>query len=185
MLTNNELKLFEPWVISVAKTGSSALPWIKDPYDTDYVFYVTNRRDTARLIKLFKLKPIDECWIVGELSTNKCARLYAYEYHYLQPLFGTEFPDYDIFEHINEYKQILINHGLGQPLVVKHKFWYHVLTGIYMLDNGRYELTEEQIKNVNLCHDRQMTEELYNYIQERLAQYKAELDYLDDVTSKL
>lgn len=60
--------------------------------------------------------------MVGELSTNKCARLYAYEYHYLQPLFGTEFPDYDIFECADEYKKILIKHGLGQPLVSKYKF---------------------------------------------------------------
>lgn len=61
MLTNNELKQFQPWLISVAKTGSGALPWIKAPHDTDYVFYTTNRRDTAHLIKLFKLKPADEC----------------------------------------------------------------------------------------------------------------------------
>ena len=175
MLPNNELKQFQPWLISVAKTGSGALPWIKEPYDSDYVFYVTDRRDTSQLVKLYKLKSIDECWIVGELSTNKCARLYAYEYHFLQPLFGTEFPDYDIFEHVNEYKQILINSGLEQPFVTKHKFWYHVLTGIYMLDNGTYELTEEQIKNINLLHDKQGTEEIYNYIQVRLQAYKDEL----------
>lgn len=175
MLTNKELEQFQPWLISVAKTGSRALPWVKNPNDTDYVFYVADRRDTAQLVKLFKLKPVDECWIVGELSTNKCARLYAYEYQFLQPLFGAEFPDYDIFEHAAEYKQILIDHSLEQPLVVKHKFWYHVLTGIYMLDNGTYELTEEQIENINLCHDRQTTEEIYSYIQNRLAQYQAEL----------
>ena len=175
MLTNKELEQFQPWLISVAKTGSSTLPWIKDPYDTDYVFYVTDRRDIAKLTKLFKLRPIDECWIVGELSTNICARLYAYEYKFLQPLFGTDFPDYDIFEHEAEYKQILIEHGLGQPLVVKHKFWYHVLTGIYMLENGTYNLTEDQINNINLCHDRQATKEIYDYIQEMLAKYKAEL----------
>ena len=153
--------------------GSKVLPWIKEPHDTDYDFFVTDKHDAPKLIELFKLKPGGECWFVTELATCKYARLYAYEYHFLQPVFGTKFPDYDIFEHETEYKKVLIEHGLRPAS--KHKFWYHVLTGIYMLDNGTYDLTDEQIEKINICHDKQMTEEIYNYIQERLTSYKVEL----------
>lgn len=45
-----------------------------------------------------------------------------------------------------------------------------------MLDNGTYDLTEEQIKNINLFHAKQGTEEVYNFIQQRLQEYKQELD---------
>ena len=45
-----------------------------------------------------------------------------------------------------------------------------------MLENGKYELTEEQIANVRLCHDSKMTEEIYEFIQNKLAEYKEQLN---------
>ncbi len=178
MLTPTELKRFEPWLLSVARTGSTILPWINNPHDVDYVFYVTDRRNTLQLVELLNLRPKDECWFVAELHNLNCTRLYAYEYPFMRPLFGTEFPKYDLFEHVNEYKQVLINQGLARQCIDGSKFWYHVLTGIYMLDNETYELTDEQIKNINLCHDRQITKDIYNYIQKRLRAYKDELNNL-------
>ena len=175
MLTNQELEQFQPWLISVVRTGSSTLPWISMPHDTDYICFVQNKRNTKQLVELYKLKPKNECWMVREFELGK-VRIYSYEYHYLQPLFGNEFPTYDIFEHINEYKKILVESGLGTTFVPEHKFWYHILTGIYLLDNGKYELTPEQENEIRLCHSRQMTKEIYNFIQQRLQEYKQELD---------
>lgn len=41
---------------------------------------------------------------------------------------------------------------------------YHLLTGIYILQNNSYDLTEEQIANINLAHDKQCTHELYEFV---------------------
>lgn len=174
MLTNQELEQLQPWLISVVRTGSSTLPWISMPHDTDYIYFVQNKRNTKQIVELYKLKPKNECWMINEFELNK-ARIYSYEYHYLYLVFGDEFPVYDIFEHINEYKQVLVKEGLNTPFMAEHKFWYHILTGIYLLDNGKYELTPEQGEKVRLCHSRQMTEDIYNYIQGRLQEYKNEL----------
>lgn len=173
MLSIEKLKEFEPWLISVAKTGSVSLPWIKNPHDIDYVFYV-NGKDNKKLVELFKLKPKNECWIVGELNIQG-SRPYSYEYYYLQPIFGTIFPDYNIFNYKTEYKASLIKKGYNKALYSGQKFWYHILTGIYLLENDSYTLTDEQIANIRLCHDRAITEELYNFIQQKLTQYNAEI----------
>ena len=62
---------------------------------------------------------------------------------------------------------MLFGWGLSRRSVrLKAKYWYHILTGIYLIQNGKYELTEEQAQNVNLCHDKKMTLEIYNSIQE-------------------
>lgn len=44
------------------------------------------------------------------------------------------------------------------------KMIYQTLAGIYFIENGKYELTEEQKKNVNIAHDcSEGWEELYEY----------------------
>ena len=43
------------------------------------------------------------------------------------------------------------------------KIIYHLLTGIYILQNNSYDLTKEQIANINLAHDKQCTPELYEF----------------------
>jgi hypothetical protein len=103
----------------------------------------------------------------------------AYECHFVKLLAGENSAElYDIFKNEAEYKQTLIKTGLGANFerTQAWKFWYHILTGIYMLENGKYELTEEQIANVRLCHARKMTEEIYEFIQSKLAEYKAQLN---------
>ena len=41
---------------------------------------------------------------------------------------------------------------------------YHLLTGIYILQNNSYDLTKEQIANINLVHDKECTQELYDFV---------------------
>ena len=105
-------------------------------------------------------------------------RIFSYERYFEQIQYGdfVESEGYFIFDHEDEYKQCLVDNGLGKPYDTRFKFWYHILTGIYLLDNGKYELTDEQIANVRLCHDKQMTQEIYDYIQKRLLEYKNEFD---------
>lgn len=56
MLTTKQLDEFKPWLISVAKTGSRTLPWIEQPRDTDYMFYVKDLKDGKLMSKLFSNK---------------------------------------------------------------------------------------------------------------------------------
>lgn len=46
---------------------------------------------------------------------------------------------------------------------------YHFLCGIYMVENGSHELTDEQIANVNIAHDcADGWEELYEWVKDEL-----------------
>lgn len=175
MITNEVLEQFRPWLISVAKVGSSVVPWIDNPRDTDYIFIVQNSRDVKKSVELRKYQPTNECWLLAPLERSM-TMVGVYQYHWLEPVFGDTFPQYDIFEHLEEYKESLVFRGLNKVFDPGFKHWYHMLSGIYIIENGKYELTEEQAKNVRLCHDREMTEEIYNYIQQKLQEYKEELN---------
>ena len=164
---------FKPYIIAIVKSGSSVLPWINNPHDTDYIIY-TDDEHAEWVSKFYKLKPKGDCWFIINVS-NKKIRLFQYLYHYSQLIYGAPIePRPDIFEFEKEYKLKLIE--LFGKAHRKQKYWYHVLTGIYLLENKDYYLTEEQKYNVQLCRDRQTTLEIYNYIQEQLLKYKKELE---------
>jgi hypothetical protein len=175
MLSKEILDKYKPWLVSVARTGSTVLPWINDSRDTDYVFYVTDIRDVKKRLAIQKKRPHNECWLIDEFGSQDM-RIYAYEYHFLKPVYGEEFPTYDVLEHIPEYKELLVDYALDCEYNPMRKCWYHVLTGVYLIQNNSYELTEEQASNVRLCHSRQMTQEIYDYIQATLREWKAEME---------
>lgn len=172
MINEETINLFNQYIKGIYKCGSSVLDWIENPHDVDYVFYVENLGQDSRLSALYAHRPDGECWFCRE---KEGPAIYAYLFKFATKLYGEDIPMWDIFEHENEYKELLVYHGLGNP--IKHrKFWYHILTGIYMLENGDYTLTEEQVANVRLCHSRLMTEEIYQYIQTKLSEYRYALD---------
>lgn len=172
-----KLKDLSDLVIAVYKTGSSVLPWIENEHDTDYVIFVKDTRD-KRIRDIYKEKQKDECFLCTTGDKKLNPRIFSYERYFEQIQCGdfVESEGYFIFDHVDEYKKCLVDNALGYPCRTQFKFWYHILTGIYLLDNGEYELTEEQIANVRLCHDKKMTQEIYDYIQKRLLEYKNELD---------
>ena len=163
---------YPDWIISVYKTGSSMLPWIDYPRDTDYVIFVTTTSD-ERITQLFAERPKNECWIVADKNRLQNPHIYSYERHFEQLMYGEEVAceGYDIFDNQLEYKKYITNYALKKPYDTRFKHWYHVLTAIYLLDNGGYFVTDEQKANIKLCHDKQMTPEIYDYIQNRLLEY--------------
>ena len=180
MLIKEELDRYTPWLISVAQIGSSVLPWINNPYDIDYAVYVIDNHATVKTHEFLKNKPKGECWFVKQLDNSYLTQSYAYQYHFIKPIYGEVFPEVDIFADLPKYKEVLIKGGSCE-FTPKSKFWYHILTGISLIQNGNYELTEEQARNVRACHDKQMTLEIYNYIQQQLLEYKQELEGIIDV----
>lgn len=162
-------------VVSVARTGSSVLPWINNPHDTDYIIYVKDRHELKYLRKQCKDIPNNECWIFSTIEGAKM-QLYAYQYRFLQTIYGTDVPTYDLLEHVADYKRLLVTYGLKHKSPITSKQWYHILTGIYMIQNGSYELTDEQKHNIQMCHDKRMTPELFEWIQEQLQQFKIDVE---------
>lgn len=174
MTLEDVCKLDEPWLVSIARTGSTTLPWLDTAHDTDYMIYVSDGTGFQRVRQLSKNKPLDECWIPAILARQEL-QLYAYQYRFLVPVYGTQFPTYDPLEHVLDYKKLLLEFGITRHLTRDCKRWYHILTGMYLIQNGKYELTEDQIHNVRLCHSRKMTTEIYNWIQSELLSYRKEL----------
>lgn len=75
---------------------------------------------------------------------------------------------FDIFEEETKKEYIAILRNAVKKLKDDSKQWYHVLTAIYMYENGSYILTEEQKANVQEVHDNGITLELKNYCIEKL-----------------
>lgn len=170
------LKKYPQWIKAIYKTGSSILPWIDAPNDVDYVIFVNSTSD-SRIFQLYEERPQNECWFVADESKNQNPRLYSYERPFEELICGEEIPTerYDIFENEREYKSYIVDKSLGRPHDNIYKCWYHTLTAIYLFENGGYFLTEEQKANIALCRNKQMTVELYDFIQTRLKEWQEEL----------
>lgn len=172
MLDKNTLDSFTPWLISVCQTGSTTIPWINDPHDIDYAFFVKDIEDGEMSSKLFALRPADECWL-GEAETPKCT-FFSYEYHFMKLLYGDKMISYDIFEHVAELKAALVKKARALAKTPLKKTWYHFLTNIYLLENGDYELTEKQIEKVRQLHNWQMSQQTFEFIKSTLTKWEEE-----------
>lgn len=173
----NELLKSLGFVKAVYKTGSQILPWINNPNDSDYLFLIDENCSNFSLADLYKYKPFGETWVCTKKSDLSCGTV-SYNCYFCELIYGENAGKvYNIFENMVDYKWELVRFGLNADYekTKKYKFWYHILTGIYLLRNGKYELTDEQIANVRLCHDKQMTREIYDYIQGMLLEYKVQL----------
>lgn len=178
MLSVEEIQSYGSWIVSVAKTGSSILPWICNPRDTDYVFYVNDMSRDDLLLDLLKHKPTNECWLVDSIHRDPVIRYYEYQNSFRQLVYGEWLPDLDVLQNLQRYKQVLICAAFKKPYDTRYKLWYHILTGIYLIHNRSYQLNPEQSHNVQICHNFQMTPALYAYIQDSLQQFNDEFNNL-------
>lgn len=172
-----ELKeAYGDWIVSIYRIGSSVIPWINHPHDIDYLIFVTDNHD-SRMGELFEKRPEGECWFVSCPNKTRHPRNWSYICNFKELLYGEPVAseEYNIFEHEREYKMHITQYALGKSYSPQYKFWYHVLTAIYLFDNGGYFLTEEQKANVVLCKNKQMTIELHDFIQTRLKEWQEEL----------
>lgn len=179
-LNLEELKDFTPWLKAVVRTGSTTIPWINSPHDVDYIFFVQDLKNGALLEGVFNtFRKNGNCiGIRQQWAHNNVPWLY--EYHYVKLIFGSiEIPQYDIFTMSKHCKKVIVN--CYDAILERHdkqakKDWYHVLTTIYLLQNGDYYLTEEQKENVNFIHDNKfIPDNLYEYVGEAVEQYRQEL----------
>lgn len=164
------------YIMSIYKTGSSVLPWIKNPHDEDYRVYI-NCTDNKIRDELQKYNPKNGHYIVRDGNKKQHPRTHSYQKYFEKPLYGEDLAcnKYDIFENEKEYKQYIIQYCSIRTYTPEKKVWYHILTAIYLFDNKDYFITDEQAKNIQLCHDRKMTHEIYDYIKIRLNEWEEDI----------
>ena len=172
MNVNAIVDKYKDWIVGINLCGSSVLQYINNPHDKDYVIYVKDLENPIHY-DFFKDREKNECWFVIDKKNASIVKIYSYISHFYKNLYGENLEkNFNIFEHESELKELLIEIYLKKNTYTKnYKGFYHVLTLIYMFKNRSYDLTEEQIKNIQLCHDRKMTDEIYDFIQENLKNY--------------
>ena len=156
--------------------GSYTYSFLNSHHDID-VFIVCPTDEDRKNARNFIRKEDKECMdILASLKQNDhlvimvttefaVLQWFAFSYQYnfkdAKVLFGNsiDFPK-DIFTYKGEYLAALqytsekIHFFLEKDNKV-HKDLYYMLTGVYMLQNGSYDLTPEQIENINICHEYQ------------------------------
>ena len=104
---------------------------------------------------------------------------YVYQSHFAKIIYGEKksiFGDIDILgkdksDYLSNLKYEINCDGFKKQMkkTGRTKRLYHVLCGIYFIENNSYELTEEQKKNVNIAHDKtDGWEGLYEWAKEEL-----------------
>lgn len=132
-----------------------------EPSDYDIFVIVDSSTSEDELLQLnSEMEKLDEegrpiiCHFFTELPIHRHMTFYAYLDHFRETLYGEDLPIVsDIFERKDEYLAALkkaIAHFKKFPKV--YKSLYHVLIGAFMLKNGSYDLTADQIEIVKKAH---------------------------------
>lgn len=126
-------------------------------------------------------KWIDGCEFLKDAGPHNPCFLspYAYQLHTQIVLYGdtTNISDWiDILgkhkqSYLKNLKHLMEYHFTATPKRAHSKYLYHVLTGLYMIENNGYFLTEEQGRNVKIAHDHvdlEKYDELFAWAKEEL-----------------
>ena len=156
---------------SVEIVGSYANPYIKSKKDYDINIYFNTEKDKHTACKIFyQVKSYPELRENGidihfvEETFDIKEKVYAYQTMFLQPVLDFErvLPKIDILQDIPHTKKIIKSlldftrrkeQEKGLSIYI-NKYWYHAYTELCILTNNSYDLTETQINNINLLHDR-------------------------------
>ncbi len=172
----------------VAHVGSHVLPYISSKKDDDYCFFFSDDESfkEARTILRGRRKPRE--WgkeYVDFHLLNPNHRLielsYAYQSHFIVVLKGEKLDgeNIDFLSMGNEWKanmarQFDAKKGKnGKDGIIQFKSWYHIYTGLCFLENGKYELTDEQISNVNHLHSREYDERRSELVEWCISQLRS------------
>lgn len=147
---------------SIQLGGSATLDFL-EPNDYDIFVLVDSSMGEDELLQLnADMETLEEegkpviCHFFKGFALHKYMTHYAYLDHFRKKLYGDDLPIVsDIFERKDEYLEALrkaIAHFRKFPKV--YKSLYHVLIGAFMLKNGSYDLTADQIEIVKKAHDK-------------------------------
>ncbi len=155
----------EDIVTSVYLTGSLVVGVIDITHDIDIILMFDNKEKRREYIKklmentrlkelLSDAKELNISYMSDIVDGDKIFnRPYMYLRHYMKLLYGEDLHlNFDIESNrellIGQIKKSIDNVDLDT------KYLYYILTAIYILQNNSFEFNEEQIENINICHDK-------------------------------
>lgn len=180
----------------IFQSGSSILPYIDNPHDVDIFVVFKNRenmREKCHNICILQrqLRELNISVAVVPCQLNRLQNwldesvpvererfpAYTYLLRYIQFLGGEDTLNLHGFDVLSEPVRSRYIRSLKEAAVRAEtihddnngkmdKCIYHILTGLYILQNNSYNFTPEQIYNINLAHDKECSEELYNWVLE-------------------
>lgn len=180
----------QDYVISVVLGGSYTLDYIFNRDDID-IFYICKNDEKCKdaLLKYAQWRQLGDnkefkykhkisilFYTIDMYDQKMIDRPWIYLFNFQIVLHGKYRPQYDILSQKEDYKKVL-RKALNYVIEYKekegkyHKWIYHILSGIYMMENNSYELTNEQIEDVNICHDLiniSRIEKLFNFCKSYL-----------------
>ena len=152
--------------LAIYTTGSSLI--LKKPNDKDVVYFYPTKEEKIEALRTYRH---DSEYDVHFAVAKTCVFLGCYIYHFMELIEGEDLHlnEFSIFDHKEEYIALLKK--AVNIYNRKSKKWYQILTAVYMFENNSYDLTEEQLKDIQQAHDKGVTKKLYTYI----------IDYLEKV----
>ena len=179
-MTINEIyNYLQPYCKAIYKTGSQVLN-LNNCRDNDYVLIYENDSDKDEMVELL-INNRDYDFHYYKLGTKKM-RVWAYLHNLMEYIVGNEISvDIDILgSDKKDYIECLYRHIESLDYIEnynnkKSKGWYYILAGLYMIENNSYELTFIQKANVQLAHDKEVSEELKEYCRKKIKYYRGVL----------
>lgn len=176
-------ELMKDYCVALVLGGSAAAPYIRNPHDIDVIIVCNSFEDKLNLIKeclsckaTSIIKEAKEKYGISFViqfkeqyeKQNKCSgeitRLPTWLYLDNTELFGSYIIgdlgfnlQVSVLDHKERYYESLLDYykyiQKRYSETGKLPKWYSLLIGLYILQNNSYELTEEQLDNVNIVHD--------------------------------
>lgn len=169
---NNVYNLFRPLIKAIYYGGSRVVSYIQHPHDYDFIMFANNMQDCLKLRIYFNkykkahpdLFDEKECWLQIRPADKTEYKSWSYLYNNMILLCGTsiqfEFDPINNITHKNKYIKVL-KENITQNL--NRKRIYHFYRGYLLVTKGTYDLTEEEIENLNILHDQKLED--YEKIQ--------------------
>lgn len=170
------LNTLSPHFLYVKLGGSRSLPFIKNPHDYDIIIICEKEEDRFICSKLFH-NTYDSKELRFTYGLDFHIITLEYENFFVNSIYPYLIQETDIiYSTIKDFlpKNRDINYMLANEATIiakykkrihseklmhegvkyKHKFWYYAYTAICIFKNKSFNLTEEQINNINMLHDR-------------------------------
>jgi len=155
---------------AVLLTGSSVLPYIKNPRDEDYVFLYKDAKSARaaeeKILARYSWVEMKQKfhWDI-HIRTEVGEDNYGYN-NQIKVIIGDktvldELPK--LLDNIEYWKQRCVEICEHQKHIIEKfttiayyfkKIWYYVYRMVAIINNNSYELTEKQIEEINILHDK-------------------------------
>lgn len=178
------LNILKDYDFKIRFTGSSFLSFINHPTDEDIILIFNNEEDKISAKNLFKstydIKELRKLKLDFHFSTLEFEikdlkglpfpylaflshDVYDKDLNYIESI-GLEVDEFlkyktiykEVFlERINMWLDRLKENKIDDKYFFKLKLFYQIYTTLCFLNNKSFNLTEEQIENINILHDRE------------------------------